>query len=75
MKTVPATAFRARMKAYPEEIQDSRDKLMLSGPKNKNFVVLTLEEYNAMEETVHLLSTPANANRLLEGMAQDRDGA
>lgn len=75
MKTIPVTAFRGRMKAYPEEIQDSRDKLMLSGPKNKNFVVLTLEEYNAMEETVHLLSTPANAIRLLESMAQDRDGA
>ena len=75
MKTATVTAFRARMKEHLEEIQDSQDILILSGPKNNDFVVMTLEEYNAMEETVHLLSTTANANRLLESIAQDKAGA
>jgi antitoxin YefM len=29
----------------------------LTGPKKKDFVILTLETFNAMEETAHLLST------------------
>jgi len=33
-----------------------------------DFVVLTLAAYNAMEETAHLLSSPANASRLLESI-------
>jgi antitoxin YefM len=39
-----------------------------------DFVVLTLEAFNAMEETAHLLSTPANTERLMESIAQDRAG-
>ncbi|HEU5290562.1 MAG TPA: type II toxin-antitoxin system Phd/YefM family antitoxin [Cyclobacteriaceae bacterium] len=47
---------------------------MLSGPKKRDFVVLTLEQFNSMEETAHLLSTKANTERLLESIAQDRAG-
>lgn len=60
------------MKERLREIEDDQDILILSGPKKKDFVVLTLEQYNAMEETAHLLSTQANAKRLLESIAQDQ---
>jgi antitoxin YefM len=74
MKTSTVTEFRSKMKEHLQEIEDSQDILILSGPKKKDFVVLSLREYNAMEETVHLLSTTANANRLLESIAQDKAG-
>ena len=35
---------------------------------------MTLETFNAMEETSHLLSTSANTKRLLESIAQDKAG-
>jgi antitoxin YefM len=37
-------------------------------------VLLAAEEFAAMEETLHLLSTPANAERLREGLANYRVG-
>jgi len=74
MKTSTVTEFRSKMKEHLQEIEDSQDILILSGPKKKDFVVLTLQEYNAMEETVHLMSTTANSNRLLESIAQDKAG-
>ena len=74
MKTATVTGFRAKMKEHLQEIEDDQDILILSGPKNKDFVVLTLEEYNAMEETVHLMSTSANASRLLASIEQDKAG-
>jgi antitoxin YefM len=74
MKTATVSEFRARMKEHLEELEKDQDVLILSGPKKKDFVLITLEAYNAMEETAHLLSTPANAARLLKSIAQDKAG-
>jgi antitoxin YefM len=37
-------------------------------------VILSLEDYNAMLETAHLLGSPANARRLLAGIDQLQKG-
>jgi antitoxin YefM len=72
MKTATVTAFRQKMKEHLDSIQNDQDFLILSGPKKTDFVVLTLETFNSMEETAHLLSTSANSNRLMESIAQDK---
>ena len=74
MKTATITDFRQKLKKHLDEIQNDQDILILSGPKKKDFVVLTLAQFNAMEETAHLLSTPANTERLMRGMSQDKAG-
>ena len=74
MKTATFTNFRQKMKEHLNEIQEAQDILVLTGPKKKDFVVLTLETFNAMEETSHLLSTSANTKRLMESISQDRAG-
>lgn len=74
MKTATITDFRQKMKEHLDEIREAQGILVLTGPKKKNFVVLTLETFNAMEETAHLLSTSANTKRLMESIAQDKTG-
>lgn len=74
MKTATITDFRQKMKEHLDEIQQDQDILVLTGPKKKDFVILTLETFNAMEETAHLLSTSANTKRLMESIAQDKAG-
>ncbi|WP_281288254.1 type II toxin-antitoxin system Phd/YefM family antitoxin [Haloactinospora alba] len=37
-------------------------------------VLVSCEDYEALEETAHLLRSPANAQRLLESLAQARRG-
>lgn len=74
MKTATITDFRQKMKEHLDEIQEDQDILVLTGPKKKDFVILTLETFNAMEETAHLLSTSANTKRLVESIAQDKAG-
>jgi antitoxin YefM len=72
MKTATITDFRQKMKEHLDEIQQDQDILVLTGPKKKDFVILTLETFNAMEETAHLLSTSSNTKRLMESIAQDK---
>jgi antitoxin YefM len=74
MKTATITDFRSKMKERLQEIEDDQDILILSGPKKRDFVILTLEQFNSMEETAHLLSTPNNTARLMQSIAQDRAG-
>jgi antitoxin YefM len=74
MKTTTVTEFRSKMKERLQEIEDDQDILIVSGPKKKDYVVLTLDQFNAMEETAHLMSTQANVARLLESIAQDKTG-
>lgn len=74
MKTATLTDFRANMKERLQEIEIDQDILILSGPKKRDYVVLTLETFNAMEETAHLLATSANTKRLMESIAQDKAG-
>lgn len=73
MKTSTITDFRTNMKERLQEIEEAQDILILTGPKNRDFVVMSLDQYNAMEETAHLLSTQANTQRLLESIAQDKE--
>lgn len=74
MKTASVTEFRERMKEHLQEIEDNQDILILSRPKKSGFVVLTLSEYDSLKETSHLLSTPANALRLMKGIEQANAG-
>jgi antitoxin YefM len=62
------------MKEHLEEVLKDQDILILSGPKKKDFVVITLEQYNSMEETAYLQSTPANTARLMESIEQHKAG-
>jgi len=74
MKTATVSDFRAKMKERLNSIHEDQDILILSGPKKMDFVVLTLETYNSMEETAHLLSSEANTTRLLQSISQDKSG-
>lgn len=74
MKTATITDFRSKMKERLQEIEDDQDILILSGPKKRDFVILTLDQFNSMEETAHLLSTRNNTARLMESIAQDKAG-
>ncbi len=74
MKTATITDFRSKMRERLREIEDSQDILILTGSKKRDFVILTLDQFNSMEETAHLLSTPNNTARLMESITQDRAG-
>lgn len=75
MKTATITEFRSRAKEYLQELEDDRDILILSRPKQKEgFVVLTMSEYESLKETAYLLSTPANALRLMQSVKEVEEG-
>ena len=74
MTRVSYTELRANLAKYMEDVCDSRDALVVTRQNARSVVMVSEEEYAGLMETVHLLSNPANAARLLESI-RDADAA
>lgn len=48
---------------------DDREPITITRNGHEPVVVISMEEFESMEETLHLLSSPANAERLRQGLA------
>lgn len=69
------TASEARRKLFPliEQVNDDHVPVEITSQKG-NAVLMSLEDYQALQETAYLLRTPANARRLLDSLAQAQSG-
>ena len=68
------TEFRTRLKKFLDTVEDNNETLIIKRGTGKGTVLISLEEYNSIMETVHLLSSKANADRLYESIQQMKDG-
>jgi antitoxin YefM len=64
MKVVNYTEFRNNLSENLNEVNDDGDIVIVSRSKGKNVVVMSLEEYNSIQETLHVTSTKANRKQL-----------
>lgn len=66
--------FRINLKKFLDEVEDSNETLVIKRGTGKGSVMISLTEYNSLMETVHLLSSKKNADRLYESIQQMREG-
>lgn len=57
-----------------EKVCDDHNPLIITRKSNRPVVMLSLEDYQAMEETTYLLRSPKNAKRLLESIVELENG-
>jgi antitoxin YefM len=68
------TEFRTGLKQFLDNVENNHETLVIKRKSGKGTVVISLDEYNSIMETVHLLSTKANTDRLYESIQQMKDG-
>jgi len=61
---------RARLKEVMDRVVDDHAPVVITRQKAEAVVMVSLADWNAMEETLRLLSSPANAQRLREAMSE-----
>jgi antitoxin YefM len=66
--------FRKDLKKYLDSVEDDNETLVIKRKSGKGTVLISLSEYNAIMETMHLLSSKRNANRLHESIQQLKTG-
>jgi len=74
MEVTTLTDFRQNMKSYFEKVFKMGKPLFISRPKGDDMVLMSKNEYNSMQETLHLMRSPKNAERLLEAIKDAKAG-
>jgi antitoxin YefM len=73
MDIISYSRARQDLARLMDKVSDDRSPLIVTRRGGRSVVVLSLEEYRGMEETLYLMRSPANARRLLKSIrAADR---
>ena len=65
---------RKNLAALMESVCDDSDVIVITRRKARPVVMMSLDEYNSIQETGYLLRNPANAEKLLESIADMQKG-
>jgi len=74
MKTVNYTELRDKLKSNLDMVCENHETLIIHRPGGKSVVMMSLDEYNSQKETEYLLSSPKNAERLLNSIKNIEEG-
>lgn len=75
MVSTTISNFRRDMKHYLNKVTQNFETLIINRGKDAGVVVISLEEYNALQATQHELSSAKNEQRLDTAIAKFRQGA
>jgi len=75
MDVISYSDTRARLKEVMDRVVADHAPVVVTRQKAESVVMVSLSDWNAMEETLHLLSTEANQTRLLDAVRQLDSGA
>ena len=74
MQTLTFSDARNRLKFVLDKTVEDADIAIITRRNAQDAVVMSLDYYNSLIETVYLLQSPANAAHLAESVGQLRDG-
>ena len=70
MEIINYSEARNNLKAVMDRAVNDHVPIAITRQRGKPVVMVDLDDWNAMTETRYLMSTPANAKRLMESIAQ-----
>lgn len=70
MDVITYTDARSSLKDVMDRVIHDRVEVVVTRKKREAVVMISLEEFNAIQETLHLQRSPENVRRLHESIAQ-----
>jgi antitoxin YefM len=74
MKAVTYTAARENLAQTMDRVCEDHDPVIITRNRDQAVVMMSLEDYESLEETAYLLRAPANARRLMESIVELEKG-
>ena len=70
MKQLSDAEVMARYDEVLDAVAKEGDEVVITREGNAPVVMVAMADYEALKETIHLLRSPANANRLLDAVGR-----
>ncbi len=74
MKALSYTALRRTLAKTMERVCNDHEPIIITRKSEGAVVMLSLEDYESLEETTYLLRSPQNLKRLVESISQLEQG-
>ena len=74
MNAITYTAARENLASTIDKVCNDRDPVIITRKRNQSVVLISLEDYESLEETAYLLRSPANAKRLIASIEAAEKG-
>ena len=74
MEAINYTVVRQTLAQRMDQVCDDHVPIIVTRQNNRSVVMLSLEDYQALEETAYLLRSPKNAKRLMESILELESG-
>lgn len=74
MKAITYTAARESLAATMDRVCEDHDPVIITRNRDQAVVLMSLEDYDSLQETASLLRSPANARRLLDSIKELKSG-
>ncbi len=74
MNTISYTSARQNLSDTMNHVCSDHEPVIISSKRDKAVVMISLDDYKALEETAYLLRSPRNALRLMESIKQIEEG-
>ncbi|HEY2410607.1 MAG TPA: type II toxin-antitoxin system prevent-host-death family antitoxin [Pirellulaceae bacterium] len=68
MEAITYSAANSNLAAAMDKVCDDHSPVIIMRDDNRAVVMMSLDDYEALEETAYLLKSPANAKRLMESI-------
>jgi antitoxin YefM len=74
MDTISYSAARSQLASTMKRVCEDHEPIIITRQKEDSVVMISLDDFNALEETSYLLRVAKNARRLLESLAEFEKG-
>ncbi len=74
MSSITYTELRAQLASAMDQVNEDHAPLYITRQKGKGAVLLSADDYASIEETLYLMSSPANASQLTDAIERLRQG-
>lgn len=74
MDAIPYTRLRANLADQMDRVCEDHAPIVVTRKASASVVMISLEDYEALEETSYLLRSPKSARRLIESIAEIESG-
>ncbi len=74
MQAINYSHARNNLKSLIDDVDENFEEYLITTKNNTKAMLISADEYHSMKETLYLLSTPANRERLLRSIQQIEEG-